>query len=237
MPAMRNLLTTACLVLATLSAACKNEAAKPAAPTAPPAAPAVKPAAPAPSAAPTAAAVPGAAAAPVAADVKALLTEDKVARFATYQKEISAVTAEAVGMGMKAYQKAGADQKKMEKAIAADDRTAKIAAASKAALDKSGLTQDEVTRLSQVLTPYYARAYAMEQMFKPKGTAKKPAGANDIMAKIHEGQMAQLETARKEFSDKYGADALAVVRKHEEEFMAINEKIMGAAMGALGGKK
>jgi len=32
---------------------------------------------------------------------------------------------------------------------------------------------------------------------------------------------------------KYGPEALALMQKHEPEFFAINEKMMGAAMGAM----
>ncbi len=220
---MRKQSLVACLLLVPLFA-CKKESPTPASTPA-----AAQPAAQAPAAPPAAA--PG-------DDVKALLTEDKITRFATYQKEISAVTSEAVGAGVAAYQKGGGDQKKFEKAVAADDRTAKIAAASQAALEKSGLSQAEVSRLTSVLTPYYAKAYAMTEMFKGDDSKdKKPGSVEDVMAKVREEQKGKVEAMRKEFAAKYGEDALALVRKHEPEFFALNEKIMGAAMGAFMKKK
>ena len=178
---------------------------------------------------------------PSAADMKSLLTEDKITRFATYQKEVSAVTTEAVGIGLSAYQKVGTDQKKMEKAVAGDDRTAKIAAASQAALRKSGLSQDEATKLSQVLLTYYSRLYAMERMFAGSGGAKatgnKPGPIEEAMAKVQKDEAVNAEAVRKEFGERYGEDALALVKKHEPEFFAITEKMMSAAMGAMFKKK
>jgi hypothetical protein len=172
---------------------------------------------------------------------KALLTEDKVTRFATYQKEITGVTADAVGIGLAAYQKGAADPKSFEKAAARDDRSAKIAAASEAALKKSGLSQNEVTTLTRVLTPYYTRVYVLgEGMAKLMGGGSgdgagkgKPNLMAEAMAKATQGNAAQLETMRKDFAKQYGAEALALVQKHEPEFMVINEKMMGAAMGAM----
>ena len=225
---------SACIVLGLF--ACSKEPAKPVVPpplAAPPAAPAV-PAANVPR--PT-----------VAGDGsgQAVLTEDKISRFLTYQKEISAVTAEAVAVGVGAYQKGGADQKKFEKAMGQDDRTAKIAAASKAALEKSGLAQDDVTKLTRVLTPYYARVYALQMLLggmgagkakaegKKAGDGKSPTGLEAALDKMHDGQSAQLEKARKDFAEQYGQAALELVKKHEPEFLVINEKMMNAAMGGM----
>jgi hypothetical protein len=243
-PAMHCHKTIACLLLVPLFIACKkDEARKPPAEPPSPTQPmgnttAVK--------AREGAALPSRPTPPNLGDVKALLTEDKLARFVTYQKQLASVSSEAMGMGMSAYQKAGTDQKKLEKAVVADDRFAKIAAASKAALEKSGLTQDEVSKLTTVLTPYYARIYAMSNLFgKPadakvaeaKGEQPKPGSMEAARLKAQEGRMERLETTRKEFADQYGADALERVKKHEPEFMAINEKMMGAAMSAFGNKK
>jgi hypothetical protein len=231
---MRKLMTASAFIVLGLLA-CNKEPAKPVAP---------------PAAAPAAAAPVPTAVAPAAAPAKAggagvVLTEDKITRFLTYQKEISAVTAEAVAVGVGAYQKAGTDQKKFEKAMGQDDRIAKIAAASKAALEKSGLTQEDVTKLTQMLTPYYARVYAMQMMLggmaggkakaegKKAGDGKSPTGLEAALDKMHEGQSAQLEKTRKDFAEQYGQPALEVAQKHEPEFMVLNEKMMNAAMGGM----
>ncbi len=173
---------------------------------------------------------------------EAVLTEDKVTRFLTYQKEMMAVTSDAVAAGANAYQKGGADQKKFEKAMSADERTAKIAAASKSALEKSGLAQEDVGKLSRVLTPYYARVYA-SQMVIGKAGDKKPAAGKPLdaiaaaMEKAREGQSARLAMERKTFADEYGQAALDLVEKHEPEFLPINEQMMNAAVSGLMKKK
>jgi hypothetical protein len=80
-------------------------------------------------------------------EAKALLTADKLARFATYQKTVSSPASDATGTGKGAKTGMGA-------APAGDDHAARFAAARKTALDKSGLTQDEAAKLTQLLTPY-----------------------------------------------------------------------------------
>ena len=89
-----------------------------------------------------------------------------------------------------------------------------------------------------MLTPYYAKAYAMTEMFKKDDSkGAKPGPIEEAMAKVREEQKGKVEAMRKEFAEKYGADALTIVRKHEPEFFVLNEKIMGAAMGAFMKKK
>jgi hypothetical protein len=177
-------------------------------------------------------------------EAKTLLTDDKLARFVTYQKEMLSVTGDTVGVGMQALAKGGTDQKKFQGAMAADDRSAKIAATNQAALDKSGLTQDEATKLSRVATGYYAHAYAVRQAAKKvddlrkkideaKLSGKQPSVVDMAMEKAYSAQAGQLEMLHKEFAAQYGPDALALMQKHEPEFFAINEKMMGAAMGAM----
>ncbi len=233
---MKNRSRTACLLLLLCFAGCKKgEGPKPAAMPPSPALPAVR--APSPVARP----------AVVAVDVeaaKALLTEDKLSRFATYQREMLSVTSDAVGVGMQAYAKGGTDQKKFQGAMAADNRSAKIEAATKAALEKSGLTQDEMMKLTRVTTRYYASAYAMQdgvrkvgelrkKIEEAKTQGKQPSVVDTAMEKVYSGQADRLEVLRKDFAAQYGPQALALVQKHEPEFFAINQKMMDAALGAM----
>jgi hypothetical protein len=178
------------------------------------------------------------------AEVKALLTDDKLSRFAVYQKEMLSVTSDTMGVGMQAFAKGGTDQRKFQGAMAADNRTAKIADASKAALEKSGLTQDEMAKLMRVAPRYYAHVYALQQaagkveglrkkIDEAKASGKQPSVVDVAMEKAYSGQASQLEVVRKEFAMQYGPEALALMQKHEPEFFTINEKMMGAAMGAM----
>ena len=175
---------------------------------------------------------------------RALLTEDKLSRFATYQKEMLSVTGDAMGVGMQAYAKAGTDQKKFQGAMAADDRSSKIEAATKAALAKSGLTQEEMMKLTRVATSYYAHAYAMQdavskvdelrkKIEEAKAKGKQPSPVDTAMEKAYSGQAARLEKVREDFAGRYGQPALAVIRKHEPEFFAMNKKMMDSALGAM----
>jgi hypothetical protein len=236
MPAMKNRSTTAWVFLLLCFTGCKKgEGPKPAA----------VPPSPASSAGRAPAFVSKLEAAQADADAtKALLTEDKLSRFVTYQKEMLSVTGDAVGVGMQAYAKGGTDQKKFQGAMAADDRSAKIASATKAALEKSGLTQDEMMKLSRVATRYYAQVYAMQdavgkveelrkKIDEAKAKGKPPSPVDTAMEKAYSAQADRLEKIREAFAGLYGPQALALIRKHEPEFFAINKRMMDSAMGAM----
>lgn len=143
--------------------------------------------------------------------MKDLLSEDKLARFATYRKEMLPVAGGAVGAGSR-----------------------------QAALEKSGLSQDEVYKLNRVVTPYYARTYAVRdavqraaevraKIERAKAEGDTPSPIDIAMDRLYGGQLARLEVLRKDFATDYGEDALTVVQKHESDFHAIHERILGAA--------
>ena len=83
----------ACMSLFVFLGACKQDA--PASPTAP-----VSPTAARRAPIPPPPMLPARAVGPAPAELTALLTEDKVAHFATYQKEMLAATADATGLGL-----------------------------------------------------------------------------------------------------------------------------------------
>lgn len=175
---------------------------------------------------------------------KELLTEAKLSAFAVYQKEIMTMAADAMGMGMSAMAKAGTDQKKLEKAVTSDERFAKVEAVTKAALAKSGLTQTEVAQLTHLTSQYYTPMYAKQETLRrleqhrkaiaeAKEKGKEPNQVDVAMAKAFGEQEIEIERIRKDISDKYGPESLALMKKHEPEFFAINEQLMKAALGGM----
>jgi hypothetical protein len=229
MPAMQNHAKVwglfGLLLCSSLIACKKNEA--PVSPAAPPKVAAAAPASPA-----------------TDTSAQALLTEDKLSRFLIYQKEMLAVALDSMNVGLQAFAKAGTDQKKLQGEMAGDKRSAHIAEVSKAALEKSGLTQSEIPALTQLTSPYYAKAYALQGAVKKlaeirknieeaKAKGKTPDMMDTTMEPVYAKQADGLESMRTEFKTKHGADALALFQKHEPDFFAINEKMMAAAMGAM----
>jgi hypothetical protein len=200
----------------------KNENVSPAEPpSAPPSSPK---AAAAPVSAPTAAP----AAAPASA--AALLTDEKVKGYVIYTKEIGTVAAEAMGMAGSAYARSKGDQKGFERALSADERTKKVAAASQAALEKSHLTQAEVGQLTQILSPYYTRRMmakgAEEAMAKAKAASKGKAG---ILEGIYKKQIDEVVALRAEMEKKYGSAAMAIMDKYEKDCIEAQEAMVKAA--------
>jgi hypothetical protein len=101
-----------------------------------------------------------------------------------------------------------------------------------------------MAKLTHVVMRYFGQAYVLNDAAKKveeyrkkideaKASGKQPSAVDVAMEKAYSGQAGQLEKMRKEFATQYGPEALALMQKHEPEFFAINEKMMGAAMGAM----
>lgn len=180
------------------------------------------------------------AAGPSMADAKVVLTEDKLARFARFQTAMLAATAEANNLALTAPPRAGDDAKKVDLAPASASRAERIAAANKAALAKTGLTQDEANKLSRIVTPYYGRLFAMhsglsrtaEMRAKAAGaTGRDPADKSTD--KLQAQQAARMNAIRKDFGERFGEDALVLVQKHEADFFPIHEKMLSTALRGM----
>jgi len=178
---------------------------------------------------------------PPVAEAKALLIEDKLRRFATYQAAMVAATADATDLD-RADQRG--DAQKRDGAVAADQRAARLAALNQAALAKSGLSQDDATKLSRLVTPYYGRMFALQDRLKrsaeihgrveeANANGKQPNPADVAMDRMHRDLSARLEAVRKDFGERYGEEALALVRKHEPDFLPIHEKMVGPAVRGM----
>jgi hypothetical protein len=152
------------------------------------------------------------------AEVEELLTEDKLKRFLTYQQAMAAATPEATALG---------------------------AAAGPAALAKSGLTPEEVPKLSRLLMPYYARVAGIQNMMKrseaarlrveeAKRAGQEPSPVDLAIEKTLDEQGKRLDTLRKEFGTRYGEGRLALLAKHEADFLPIHLRMMSAALGGRG---
>jgi hypothetical protein len=137
-------------------------------------------------------------------DPKTLITDDKIGRFITYQKEMNSVVDLAMSAGAEAL-RTGGSQKDMEKALSKDDRARKIADTQASALAKSGLTQMEATEITQVLSPYIAGFTIGDDEMKNK--------------------------SREEMKSKYGAEAVAVFEKRLPELSKLQDEMLEKALG------
>jgi len=78
-----------------------------------------------------------------------------------------------MGVGMQAIRQGRDRSEEVQGAMAADNRTAKIADASKAALEKSGLTQDEMAKLMRVPPLLRARLRSSASCRQGRGIAQE----------------------------------------------------------------
>ena len=216
---MRNLL---CVMLAAsaISRGKSGEGDKSPAPTAPP--PAARPAAPAPVPPARPAVAP-----PVTGDVTALLTEEKIKGYVTYQREIAGMAGDAFSVGMNAYAKGKGDQKKFEKEMAKDERTKKLAEVGENALKKSGLTQAEISALTPVLSKDDVTRMMAADSAKALEQAKQK-GKPGILGDMHKKQVEEGEQARTAFGAKYGKAALAAADKYEKDYIETTSAMMKA---------
>ena len=173
-------------------------------------------------------------------EVTELLTEDKLKRFLTYQKEAVAATLDATAPGTAALQKSGTEPRPPGDGAARDERAAKLAAA----LEKSGLRQDEVATLGRLLVPYYARIAGMQETVKrseaarrrleeAKRTGQEPNPVDQALEKTLDHQSRRVEAVRAEFASRYGEERVALLRKHEADFLPTHLRMMSAAMGGM----
>ena len=174
-------------------------------------------------------------------EVTELLTEDKLKRFLTYQKEAVAATLDATAPGTAALQKSGTEPKPPGDGAAKDERAAKLAAV----LKTSGLSQDEVAKLSRLLVPYYARIAGIQETMKrseaarlrleeAKRAGQEPNSVDQAVAKTLGDQSKRIEAVRAEFASRYGEARVALLQKHEADFLPVHLKMMSAAMGGMG---
>ncbi|HEY3352228.1 MAG TPA: hypothetical protein VGQ83_03200 [Polyangia bacterium] len=172
---------------------------------APPPAIAAEPATPPPSAAPA-----------------SLLTEAKVRGFIVYQREISGAGGDAIA----AFGPAAARAKGGPGGMGPSAATDRLAARSEAALRKSGLTQEEVTALSGILTPYYSKRVRARDAQKALAQSK----SGGVMDSMYRKRLADAEQARTDFSRTYGAASLAAVERHEAEYHVIAQAMVDSVL-------
>jgi len=140
---------------------------------------------------------------------KDLLTDDKLTRYAIYQREMNTVVGLTLGAAGQAFQKSGGSQKGFEKELAQDERIKKIAETEASALSKSSLTRMEAMEVGKLVASYIpGRSMGTEEMKKQ---------------------------ARVDFEAKYGKAALEAMDKHEAELIKLQSEMLGAAF--KGGKK
>lgn len=140
---------------------------------------------------------------------KDLLTDDKLTRYETYQREMNTVADLVMASAGQAFNRSGGNQKGFEKELAKDERIQKIAATEASALSKSGLTRMEAMEVSKLVSSYIpGRSMGTDEMKKQ---------------------------ARTDFETKYGKPAVEVMDKHEAELTKLQSEMLGAVMKS--GKK
>jgi len=140
---------------------------------------------------------------------KDLLTDDKLTRYATYQREMNTVADLATASAGQAFTKSGGNQRGFEKELSKDERIQKIAATETSALAKSGLTRMEAMAVAKLVSAYIPG--------RTMGTAEMK------------------KQARTDFESKYGQTAAEVMDKHEAELTKLQSEMLSAVM--KGGKK
>ncbi len=180
-----------------------------------------------------------------AEEAKQLLSEENVKRFMTYHREMVATR---IAAGNPGATEAATTAPAAPPASAGKGETAKPASRPLAALEKSGLTPAEAAKLGRLLMPYYARIAGMKIMMERsqqargmsgEGAPRGASGSTDPApaARPAFDHAARVEAIRKDFADRYGADALLLLQKHEPEFLTIQEQMTSAGMGPGGPRR
>jgi hypothetical protein len=158
---------------------------------------------------------PGAAPAPPAA--KTLVTAEKIKAFIIYQREIS----QAGGLVAGTFGRAATGGRPG----GGDPGVRALAARGQAALAKSGLTQQEATALSGILTPYFSKRVRARAARAALAGSKPGAGHT-----LYQQRLAEGDQARAAFAAAHGRAALAAADSHEQEYAAIMEAAVDALL-------
>ncbi len=177
-------------------------------------------------------AAPPAATAPARAEVdpaKLLADEKKVAAMALYQKEMLPELTKGMRRVVGAVAQGARDGEKIADSMKKDGQLDTYNEANKAALAKSGLTQEEANALTTALGEYtMSLAMAQDAMDQQAKDPKKAAGLADALNKAY---LEELEKNKKKLVEKYGQAALDNVQKHEAGFAEIGKAQLKAVLG------
>jgi len=152
------------------------------------------------------------------------LTDDKLTRFAVYQREMLPVMGQAMNAAGSAFAKSGSDARKFGDEMAGGEQGRNIAKVSEAALAKSGLTQAEVSELSRLTSEYYGQAMVTAEMKKALASPSEAEEMKDFYRK----QLEEFEVYKRDYAQKHGAATLALLEKHSDEFVALTHEMLNA---------
>jgi hypothetical protein len=93
------------------------------------------------------------------------------------------------------------------------------------ALAESGLTQQEATTLTRVLSSHLAKRMILD------GARKSLAKASGPLKDVFQKQVTEGEAELKAFGEKYGAAALEAVNKHEAALLEAQSAMLKSFLG------
>lgn len=172
------------------------------------------------------------------------LNDELLDKFAIYRQEMLSSTKLAMDIATRGFQAGGGDSKKMEQAVARDERLKAMNEANDKALKKSGLTMVQVAELTGITTEYYARKGAISKageqrdkyqknIEKAKAAGKQPSPVDVSMAEVFAKQVNEFDAYKKEFASKYGENVVTLLEKHAPAYLELQQKQMEAVMGSF----
>jgi hypothetical protein len=173
---------------------------------------------------------------PLASAAAKGLSDQKVAAYIGYLKDLSGKDGPAVGAAANALMKTGGDKQQLAK-ISQDDPAMKaLKAANEAALAKSGLTQDDVTGLNRLMRAYNRGGDLGAKMLQGRldelrkrladqaAQGQQPNPTDLSMEKSLLDNLGKIQArgveARKTFIANYGQPAADVLDRHSGEYQA-----------------
>jgi hypothetical protein len=172
----------------------------------------------------------------------ASLTDEKLAKFAVYDREMLPTLALGKEISDKLRAANVKDPEGMRKAVQGDDRFRKIQAARVEAQRKSGLTTGEIGGLTLVVSDYYGKRYALQRAEKKllevrgrlseaKAGGKLPNPIDVSMELTLVGERDRRKAELDRTVAGYPPEARKVLDKHEAEFIAIMEARLDVSLG------
>jgi hypothetical protein len=170
----------------------------------------------------------------------ASITEEKLAAFAVYQREMIPMMGLTMNVAMGAL-KIGKSRSDKEDVAAKDEQAKALKAAQEAACKKAGILMSDIPGLTFITAEYYAKRGAAitlqedidetrKKIADAKAAGKEPSPVDTAMEERYAEMLEEHPDIRKEYEAKYGKDLVDLLAKHEAEFIEINDLRVRAAL-------
>lgn len=148
------------------------------------------------------------------------INDDLLSRFAGYQHDMLAVSAQAVAVGADALRASAQNPQKYAASVRNDGRGEALHKASEEAAKRYGLTEMQVTGLSLITSRYYGKLNQAQMLADTLTDIEKTQShkTQEGMEKAYSDATEQVGAIKTEYTKRYGALVVGLLDRHWPEY-------------------